>query len=139
MKGIPKRVVRPMTPPEELTKYGVVRTCDATLIARTNGPTDGDGQTLESITYGPFGTVTSGASTLDLKILSSDTAIQPLMIGDSETAVRISDKLFDAGFLISAIRPPTVPEGSARLRITLTAEHTEEQIDRLLETLGKLL
>ena len=81
----------------------------------------------------------SGASTLNLKILSSDTAIQPLMIGDSETAVRISDKLFDAGFLISAIRPPTVPEGSARLRVTLTAEHTEEQIDRLLETLRKLL
>jgi 8-amino-7-oxononanoate synthase len=81
----------------------------------------------------------SGASDLGLNILSSDTAIQPLMIGDSENAVRISDKLFDAGFLISAIRPPTVPEGSARLRITLTAAHTEEQVDRLLETLGKLL
>lgn len=81
----------------------------------------------------------NGASALGLNILSSDTAIQPLMIGDSENAVRISDKLFDAGFLISAIRPPTVPEGSARLRITLTAAHTEEQVDRLLETLGKLL
>ncbi len=81
----------------------------------------------------------NSASALGLNILSSDTAIQPLMIGDSEIAVRISDKLFDAGFLISAIRPPTVPEGSARLRITLTAAHTEEQVDRLLETLGKLL
>ena len=81
----------------------------------------------------------SGASALGLNILSSETAIQPLMIGDSENAVRISKKLFDEGFLISAIRPPTVPEGSARLRITLTAAHTEEQVDRLLETLGKLL
>ena len=81
----------------------------------------------------------SGASDLGLNISSSDTAIQPLMIGDSEKAVGISDKLFEEGFLISAIRPPTVPEGSARLRITLTAAHTEEQVDQLLETLGKLL
>lgn len=81
----------------------------------------------------------SGANALGLDLLSSETAIQPLMIGDSENAVRISDELFDAGFLISAIRPPTVPEGGARLRITLTAGHTEEQVDRLLETLGRLL
>ena len=81
----------------------------------------------------------SGANTLGLNILSSETAIQPLMIGDAENAVRISKKLFDEGFLISAIRPPTVPEGSARLRITLTAAHTEEQVDCLLETLGKLI
>ena len=81
----------------------------------------------------------SGASALGLNILSSETAIQPLMIGDAENAVRISKKLFDEGFLISAIRPPTVPEGSARLRITLTAAHTEEQVDCLLETLGKLI
>ena len=80
-----------------------------------------------------------GASDRGLNILSSDTAIQPLMIGDAENAVRISDKLFEEGFLISAIRPPTVPDGSARLRITLTAAHTEEQVDRLLETLVRLL
>ncbi|MEE8233471.1 MAG: 8-amino-7-oxononanoate synthase [Gammaproteobacteria bacterium] len=81
----------------------------------------------------------SGASALGLNLLSSETAIQPLMIGESENASRISHDLFDDGFLISAIRPPTVPEGSARLRITLTAAHTEEQVDRLLETLGRLL
>jgi len=62
-----------------------------------------------------------------------------LMIGDSENAVCISNKLFDEGLLVSAIRPPTVPEGSARLRITLTAAHTKEQVDRLLETLSRLL
>ena len=81
----------------------------------------------------------SRAEVLGLNFLPSETAIQPLMIGDSENAVRISDELFDEGFLISAIRPPTVPEGSARLRITLTAAHTKEQTDSMLETLGKLL
>ncbi len=81
----------------------------------------------------------SRVEVLGLNFLPSETAIQPLMIGDSENAVRISDELFDEGFLISAIRPPTVPEGSARLRITLMAAHTKEQIDSLLETLGKLL
>ncbi len=81
----------------------------------------------------------SGAEALGLNLLPSETAIQPLIIGDAESAVRISDKLFYEGFLVSAIRPPTVPEGSARLRITLTTSHTEEQIDRLLETLGKML
>jgi len=81
----------------------------------------------------------SSANDLGLNILSSETAIQPLMIGDSENAVRISNKLFDEGLLVSAIRPPTVPEGSARLRITLTAAHTKEQVDRLLETLSRLL
>jgi 8-amino-7-oxononanoate synthase len=80
----------------------------------------------------------SGASDLGLNILSSETAIQPLMIGDSENAVRISNKLFDEGLLVSAIRPPTVADGSARLRITLTAAHTKEQVDHLLEALGKL-
>ena len=81
----------------------------------------------------------SGASGLGLNILSSETAIQPLMIGDSENAVHISNKLFDEGLLVSAIRSPTVPDGSARIRITLTAAHTKEQVDHLLEALGKLL
>lgn len=80
-----------------------------------------------------------GAKALGLDLLPSETAIQPLIIGSSENALRISNELLEAGFLISAIRPPTVPEGSARLRITLTAAHTEDQVDSLLETLGRLL
>ncbi len=75
----------------------------------------------------------------DLKLLASETAIQPLIVGDSASAVQLSQALLKEGFLNTAIRPPTVPEGSARLRITLTAEHTNDQIDQLLETLGKLL
>lgn len=80
-----------------------------------------------------------GAETSGLDLLPSETAIQPLIIGSSENTLRISKQLLEAGFLISAIRPPTVPEGSARLRITLTAEHTEDQVDSLLETLERLL
>ena len=80
-----------------------------------------------------------GAEALGLDLLPSNTAIQPLVIGSSENALRISENLLEAGFLISAIRPPTVPEGTARLRITITAAHTEDQIDRLLESLGRVL
>ncbi len=75
---------------------------------------------------------------LQLPLMKSDTAIQPLLLGSSEKAVRISQRLDDAGFLISAIRPPTVPNDQARLRITFSAEHEREHIDRLLETLDAL-
>ena len=73
-----------------------------------------------------------------LNIEDSQTAIQPLIIGDEKTATRISHKLFDAGFLVTAIRPPTVPEGTSRLRITLSAKHTAEHIERLITALQPL-
>ena len=72
------------------------------------------------------------SSTLDLPIEPSDSAIQPLIIGDSEKALKISQTLFDKGFYVSAIRPPTVPKNTARLRITLNADHTQTQIEQLL-------
>jgi len=78
------------------------------------------------------------AEAYDLCLMPSDTAIQPLLIGESITAIKISEALFQAGFLVGAIRPPTVPQGSARLRITLSAEHEFEQVDRLLEILVKI-
>ncbi len=71
--------------------------------------------------------------------MPSDTAIQPLLLGGSEKAVRLSQKLDEQGFLISAIRPPTVPKDQARLRITLCAEHEQADLDRLLEALDKLV
>ncbi len=77
----------------------------------------------------------SGAEQLGLTLMDSPTPIQPLLIGDAGRAVQLSEALLDHGILISAIRPPTVPEGTARLRITLSAAHTEEQIDRLLSVL----
>jgi 8-amino-7-oxononanoate synthase len=61
--------------------------------------------------------------------------IVPLLLGDAETALRHSAKLEEAGFLVTAIRPPTVPEGTARLRFTFTAGHEEDQIRGLADAL----
>jgi len=77
----------------------------------------------------------SGAGQLGLTLMDSPTPIQPLLLGDAGEALRLSEALLEQGILISAIRPPTVPEGTARLRITLSAAHTEEQVDRLLAAL----
>lgn len=79
-----------------------------------------------------------GAMQLQLPLMESDTAIQPLLLGSSEKAVRISRQLDEQGFLISAIRPPTVAKGQARLRITFCADHEQAHIDRLLEVLHAL-
>ncbi|WP_178861866.1 8-amino-7-oxononanoate synthase [Thiomicrorhabdus cannonii] len=77
----------------------------------------------------------AGAEQLGLRLWPSPTAIQPIMLGDSATALRWSEQLKQRGFWVTAIRPPTVPKGQARLRITLTAKHTSEQIDALLNAL----
>jgi 8-amino-7-oxononanoate synthase len=65
--------------------------------------------------------------------------IIPIMIGDAHKAVEISDKLFEQGFFLSAIRPPTVPEGTACLRLTLTALQTKEDIECLASSLRGLI
>ncbi len=70
-----------------------------------------------------------------IDIMHSRTAIQPLIIGDTRATVEISERLLEKGLLITAIRPPTVPEGTARLRITLSAAHTREHIDKLVSAL----
>jgi len=77
-----------------------------------------------------------GAQQLDLPLMASRSAIQPLLVGDAGRAVGLSERLRQRGFLIGAIRPPTVPAGTSRLRITLSAAHTEEQVDRLLDQLA---
>ncbi|WP_455210270.1 8-amino-7-oxononanoate synthase [Kaarinaea lacus] len=79
-----------------------------------------------------------GAHQLGLRLMDSTTAIQPLIIGDNQTALRYSDALLEKGFLISAVRPPAVPQGSARLRITFSASHDESHIDQLLEALDQI-
>lgn len=68
-------------------------------------------------------------------VQGGESAIFTRIIGDDADALQLSQSLFQKGFWISAIRPPTVPEGSARLRITLSAAHTREQIDALAEAL----
>jgi len=79
-----------------------------------------------------------GASELGLPLMDSFTPIQPLLLGDAKQALCVSQRLREQGFLISAIRPPTVPEGTARLRITFSACHEEEHVDRLLTALDKM-
>jgi 8-amino-7-oxononanoate synthase len=79
-----------------------------------------------------------GCSELGLTLIDSPTPIQPIMIGESSKAMQISKILEDDGIYISAIRPPTVPQGGARLRVTLSAAHTEEQVNRLLHALEKV-
>lgn len=79
-----------------------------------------------------------GARELGFTLLESATPIQPLILGSAAAALEASHKLREAGILVPAIRPPTVPEGGARLRITFSAAHTESQVDRLLEALALL-
>jgi 8-amino-7-oxononanoate synthase len=78
----------------------------------------------------------AGAAQLGLPLMESATPIQPVLIGANEAAMAASRALYERGFLVTAIRPPTVPAGSARLRVTLNAAHSDEQVDRLLESLA---
>ena len=80
----------------------------------------------------------TGAQQLGLQLLDSLTPIQPVLAGDASTATRWSQQLLARGILVTAIRPPTVPRGSARLRITLSANHSTQQVNQLLEALMAL-
>jgi 8-amino-7-oxononanoate synthase len=79
-----------------------------------------------------------GAIQLGLPVSASNGAIQPLIIGDNQKTIDLSNALFAHGFLVSAIRPPTVKQGSARLRLTFSALHEEQHIDRLLNAFDKI-
>ena len=72
-----------------------------------------------------------------LDLMASDTPIQPLRCGDNATALALSAALDAAGFWVTAIRPPTVPEGQARLRITLSAAHADADVDALVDALAR--
>lgn len=80
-----------------------------------------------------------GAAQLGLPLSASDTAIQPLILGSEARALAASHALFQQGYWVAAIRPPTVPPGTSRLRITLTARHTPLQINGLLSVLAQVL
>ena len=69
------------------------------------------------------------------QLMPSDTAIQPIVIGSNEAALQAAKALDTLGIWVPAIRPPTVPAGSARLRVTLSAAHTHQQIDTLIKSL----
>ena len=78
-----------------------------------------------------------GAEAIGLTLMDSPTPIQPILIGDSAQALRLSQMLRERGLLVTAIRPPTVPAGSARLRVTLSAAHSEAQVQLLLNALAE--
>ncbi|MBF8658032.1 8-amino-7-oxononanoate synthase [Pseudomonas putida] len=78
-----------------------------------------------------------GAEQLGLRLMESQTPIQPIVIGDSAQALRLSRLLRERGLLVTAIRPPTVAVGSARLRVTLSAAHTAAQVQLLLNALAE--
>ncbi len=79
-----------------------------------------------------------GAAALPWRLLPSSTAIQPLLCGDAALALSLSASLTERGFLVPAIRPPTVPTGTARLRISLSAAHAGGDVDALLAALADL-
>jgi 8-amino-7-oxononanoate synthase len=81
----------------------------------------------------------AGAAQLGIGLPPSAAPIQPLLVGDPERAVALSTALEEAGMLVTAIRPPTVPAGTSRLRVTFTAAHLSEDVDRLLATLAAAL
>jgi len=80
----------------------------------------------------------AAASGLGFHLLDSESPIQPIVIGDNGVALAASQQLLERGFLVIPVRPPTVPKGTARLRVTLTAGHTERQVDQLLDALSDL-
>ncbi len=77
------------------------------------------------------------ARELDIPLLDSDTPIQPVILGNSQAAVRAQGELQEAGFRVVAIRAPTVPQGSERLRVSLSAAHTEAQVDALAAAISR--
>ena len=94
-----------------------------------------EGSDLRGKLAGLIARFRQGAQQLGLELMDSPTPIQPVLIGDSAKALAISQELEKQGIFVTAIRPPTVPAGTARLRITLSAAHSEQQVDQLLTAL----
>ena len=80
----------------------------------------------------------SGAEQIGLQLAESNTPIQPVLINDDKKVMEVGKQLRASGFLAGAIRPPTVPVGTGRLRITFSADHSEEQVDQLVAALDSL-
>jgi 8-amino-7-oxononanoate synthase len=80
----------------------------------------------------------AGAGQLGLRLMPSDTPIQPILVGDAGEALALSQRLWDTGIQVTAIRPPTVPQGTARLRVTFSAAHRLRDVDILLSALENL-
>jgi len=77
-------------------------------------------------------------ASMGLEIPAGDAPIVPMIVGDAQTAVDLSHRMLQAGLLVPAVRPPTVALGSSRLRVTLSCDHTDEEVGRLIETLSEV-
>ena len=98
----------------------------------------GQGDMLREHLHVLIAQLRNGLAGLPWKLMPSDTAIQPLLIGDNQAALALSEGLRERGIRVAAIRPPTVPQGTARLRITLSAAHSATDVARLVEALHEL-
>jgi 8-amino-7-oxononanoate synthase len=81
----------------------------------------------------------TAAAQIGLRTVASTTPIQAVILGDAETALAAAEALAERGLLVPAVRPPTVPEGAARLRVSLSAAHTESDVDRLVDALDQIV
>ncbi len=96
------------------------------------------GETLRSHLQQLIAQLREGLADLPWQLMPSQTAIQPLFIGDNKQALQLSQDLRERGLWVAAIRPPTVPQGTARLRITLSAAHGEADVKQLIGALHEL-
>jgi 8-amino-7-oxononanoate synthase len=97
-----------------------------------------NGDALRENLMARIGQLRDGLTGLSLKLLASVTAIQPLIVGDNDAAVALSKALWERSLWVPAIRPPTVPKGTARLRISVSAAHTETDITQLITAMKEL-
>lgn len=97
-----------------------------------------NGDALRASLMARIGQLRDGLAGLPWALLPSQTAIQPLIIGDNDATISLSSALWERGLWVPAIRPPTVPKGTARLRISVSAAHTEADISLLIDTLKEL-
>ena len=96
------------------------------------------GDALRANLFARIGQLRDGLGGLPWRLLPSLTAIQPLIVGENDAAVALADALWDRGLWVPAIRPPTVPKGTARLRISVSAAHTEADIAHLIGALREI-
>jgi 8-amino-7-oxononanoate synthase len=101
-------------------------------VAIASGP---EGEALRGRLQANIARFRDGARARGLMLMPSDTPIQPLLVGADADALAMAAGLERRGYWVAAIRPPTVPEGSARLRITLNALHGDAEVDGLLAAL----
>ncbi len=97
-----------------------------------------NGDALRTSLFARIAQLRDGLAGLPWQLLPSPTAIQPVIVGDNEAALKLANALWERGLWVPAIRPPTVPKGTARLRISVSAAHSEADIAALLGALKEL-